>query len=162
MRKLKKKDIIRLVAAIAICEFAGVFGSIFTFSAIPTWYSALNKPWFSPPNWLFGPVWTLLYLLMGISLYLIWNKGLRSKKVENAVKIFGVQLFLNALWSVLFFGLRSPFLGLVGIILLWFSIILTIFKFYKISRNAGLLLLPYLLWVTFAMSLNYFVLVLNP
>jgi tryptophan-rich sensory protein len=162
MIKLKKKDIIRLVVAIVICQLAGVFGSIFTFSEIPNWYATLKKPFFSPPNWLFGPAWLTLYTLMGVSFYLVWSKGLRSKLVKSALMIFGTQLFLNALWSFLFFGLHSPFYGLVGIILLWFSIILTIFKFYKISRNAGLLLLPYLLWVTFAMSLNYFVLLLNP
>jgi tryptophan-rich sensory protein len=159
--KIKKNSVVKLLVAIVVCQLAGAFGSIFTFSSIPTWYTTLKKPSFSPPNWLFGPVWLTLYTLMGISLYFVWNKDL-NKNVKNSVTIFGIQLFLNALWSFLFFGLKSPIYGLVGIVALWISIIITIFKFYKISKNAAYLLLPYIAWVTFAMCLNYFVWILNP
>jgi translocator protein len=159
--KIKKSSIVKLIAAIAVCQLAGAFGSIFTFSSIPTWYATLRKPSFSPPNWLFGPAWLTLYTLMGISLYFVWSKGLKNKNVKNAVLIFGTQLFLNALWSLLFFGLKSPIYGLIGIVALWVSIIITIFKFYKISKNAAYLLVPYILWVSFAMVLNYFVFILN-
>jgi len=160
--KIKKNSIVKLLVAIVVCEMAGAVGSIFTFSAIPTWYATLKKPSFSPPNWLFGPVWLTLYTLMGISLYFVWSKGLKKEEVKNSIMLFGIQLFLNALWSFLFFGLHSTFYGLIGIAFLWFSIMVTIFKFYKISKNAAYLLLPYIAWVTFAMYLNYFVWILNP
>jgi len=129
---LKTNKILRLIFAILICQLAGAIGSAFTFSSIPTWYASLQKPFFNPPSWLFGPAWLLLYTLMGISLYLIWDKGLKNKNVKLAVKIFGIQLILNALWTILFFGLRSPFYAFIEIILLWVSIVLTIFYFLKI------------------------------
>ena len=148
----------KLILAILICLLVGFLGSIFTMSAIPTWYATLNKPFFSPPNWLFAPVWTTLYILMGISLYLILNK----KKVDKtAVMIFVVQLVLNFLWSIMFFGLHSPFLGLINIILLWLTIVWTIISFMKVSKTAGYLLFPYILWVSFASLLNLAVYLLN-
>ena len=140
---------------------AGILGGVFTYSAIPEWYVSLVKPSFVPPDWSFSVVWPLLYLLMGISLYMIWQKGLRSPGTKIAISVFAVQLFLNFLWSVLFFGLRSPLLGLVGIILLWISIVLSIVLFYRISKAAGLLLVPYLMWVSFAAVLNYSIFLLN-
>jgi tryptophan-rich sensory protein len=151
----------KLILSIIICQLAGIFGSIFTSSSIPTWYTTLQKPSFTPPNWLFAPVWITLYTLMGISLYLVWNKGLNNKKVKNALYLFGLQLILNAVWSFLFFGLRSPLLGLVEIVFLWIFIALTIVKFYEISKAAGLLLIPYMVWVTIALMLNYYVWILN-
>jgi len=152
-----------LIAAILICELSGVIGSAFTYQSIPEWYNAtLNKPSFSPPNWLFAPVWVALYLLMGISAYLIWEKGTRKKEVRNALSIFGVQLVLNTLWSILFFGLRCPLCGFVEIILLWLAIAATIIKFKRLSITAALLLIPYILWVSFAMVLNFYVWRLNP
>jgi len=157
-----KLNIAKLVAAIVICEFAGIFGSLFTYSKIPTWYATLAKPEFAPPNWIFGPVWITLFALMGIALYVIWNKGLTDKKNKQAVMFFAAQLVLNALWSLLFFGLESPFYGFVGIAALWIAIVLTIWKFWKIDRNAAFLLLPYIAWVSFAAAVNYAVWILNP
>ncbi len=151
----------RLILAIAICQMAGIAGSIFTAPAIPTWYANLRKPDISPPNWLFAPAWTILYLLMGISLFLIWNAGLDKAAIRRPMVLFGIQLVMNAIWSYLFFGLRSPSLGLIWIAALWVSIALTIASFLRISRAAASLLIPYLLWVTFAGYLNYQILVLN-
>lgn len=148
------KDIPKLLLSIGLCLGAGVLGSFFTFSAIPTWYVTLNKPFFSPPNWIFAPVWTTLYILMGISLYLVWTK----RKVPT---IFWIQLILNALWSILFFGMKNPLLALIDIIALWISIFLTIKSFYKTNKLAGNLLIPYLIWVSFASILNLSILLLN-
>ncbi|MFA6049133.1 MAG: TspO/MBR family protein [Candidatus Micrarchaeia archaeon] len=156
-----KIDFPKLAASVIACELAGVAGSVFTVQSIPTWYAALQKPAFSPPNWVFAPVWTTLYLLMGIALYLVWENGLQKKEVRVAVCVFGLQLFLNALWSFLFFGLRSPGLAFVEIILLWLSIAATTALFYRISKTAGLLLTPYVVWATFAAALNYYVWMLN-
>jgi len=159
---MKIKNIAKLVISIIICQLAGVIGSVFTTSAISEWYTTLQKPFFTPPNWLFAPVWLTLYTLMGISLYLIWNKGLKNKRVKNSLYLFGLQLVLNAVWSILFFGLRSPLLGLIEIVFLWVFIVLTILKFYKISRTAGLLLIPYIVWVSIALLLNFYIWILNP
>jgi tryptophan-rich sensory protein len=120
------------------------------------------KPWFNPPNWLFGPVWTILYALMGIALGLVWDKGIAKKEVQTAIMVFGVQLALNVLWSIVFFGVQSLFYGLVIIILLWVVIAVTIVVFYKVSKKAGLLLIPYICWVTIATLLNLYVWLLNP
>ncbi len=157
--KLKNAGI--LIGFIILCLLAGIIGSIFTTQNIPTWYASLNKPSFNPPNWVFGPVWTILYVLMGISAYLIYSKGIKKKEVKFALIIFGIQLILNTLWSILFFGLTSPLLGLICIIVLWISIILTIKLFYKIDKKATYLLIPYILWVSFATILNYYILILN-
>lgn len=136
-------------------------GTVFTVSSIENWYNLLNQPSFRPPNWLFGPVWTILYTLMGISLYLIWSKGIKKKEVRSALKLFGVHLILNAGWSIVFFGLHNIFLSLINIIVLWILIILVIVKFYKIDKRASLILLPYLVWVSFAVILNYSIYLLN-
>lgn len=148
-------NIPKLFLSIGFCLGAGILGSFFTVSSIPTWYQTLNKPIFSPPNWIFGPVWTILYILMGISLYLIWKK----KKVPT---VFWVQLILNALWSIIFFGMRNPMLALVDIVALWIAIVLTIKASSKINKLASFLLIPYLFWVTFATLLNLFITILNP
>jgi benzodiazapine receptor len=153
--------IARLVISILVCQMAGLIGSIFTMPSIPTWYASLAKPWFSPPNWLFGPVWITLYLLMGISLYLVWDRGLEKRGVKKALSVFGIQLVLNALWSFLFFGLLSPILGLVCIVMLWFAILASIILFYRIDRRAGIILLPYIIWVTIATLLNLYIWLLN-
>lgn len=158
---MKKLNIFRLVVSIIIPQLIGFLGSLFTSSSVNSWYETLNKPTFSPPNEVFGPVWIILYLLMGISLYLIWNNGLENKDVHKAIIVFAIQLILNLLWSIAFFGLQSPVLGLIIIILLWLAIILTIRKFCPISSVAAWLLIPYLLWVTFAAILNYFLVVMN-
>jgi len=150
----------RLVISVYICLMAGFFGSIFTSPSIPTWYEGLKKPDFSPPNWVFAPVWTSLFVLMGISLYFVWGKGL-NKDVKKALFVFLTQLVLNVLWSFLFFGLQTPYYALIEIVMLWFAIAITVFKFFLIDKKAGLLLLPYIIWVTIATFLNYFVWILN-
>jgi tryptophan-rich sensory protein len=153
---------VRLVIAVLICQSAGFIGSLFTTPSIATWYDKLQKPFFSPPNWVFAPVWLTLYTLMGISLYLVWNKDLKNKAVKTSILVFAVQLVLNVSWSFLFFGLQNPFYGLMGIVILWIAILVTIFKFYKVDRRAGIILLPYILWVSIATALNYYVFILNP
>jgi tryptophan-rich sensory protein len=161
MYEMKSTDRLKLAASLIVCQLAGLLGSLFTTPAISTWYQTLNKPSFTPPSWLFAPVWIGLYLLMGISLFLVWKKKEQDLRVNEALMIFFIQLILNAFWSIAFFRLRSPLLGLVNIIFLWMGILLTIQKFFKISRNGALLLLPYLLWVSFAALLNFSLWVLN-
>lgn len=155
------KDFLRLCASVIGCELAGLLGTPFTISAIPNWYATLNKPFFSPPNWIFGPVWTLLYFLMGVAFFLVWKQGWQKKHVKTAGKFFLVQLALNFVWSPIFFGLQSPALGLLVIVAMWVAIVLTMQKFYSISRLAFYLLVPYVLWVSFATLLNAAILVLN-
>ena len=145
---------IRLAGSVAICLSAGVIGSVFTVPAISGWYQFLNRPVFSPPNWIFAPVWTILYILMGISLYLAWRRRAR-------LTWFWLQLVLNANWSSVFFGLRSPKLALLNIIVLWLSIVLAIKDFRRKSVFAAWLLVPYLAWVTFATYLNWAIMRLN-
>jgi translocator protein len=151
-----------LIGAVVICLLAGVIGSVFTTPNIATWYTSLNKPWFTPPSWVFGPVWTTLYILMGISLFLVLREGWERKDVQIGTAVFAVQLVLNMLWSYLFFGLQSPVYGLAGIAALWISILVTIIWFFRISRPAAILLIPYIIWVSIASALNYGVYVLNP
>ena len=155
------RNLSALVAFVVLCELAGVIGSLFTISAIPTWYAVLRKHWFTPPNWLFGPIWLTLYFLMGISLYLVFESKRNKAKEKPALWAFGVQLFLNVLWSVLFFGMHYMFYGFIEIVLLWISIAVTIILFFKVSKVAAYLLLPYILWVTIAALLNYYVFILN-
>lgn len=140
---------------------AGGIGSLFTYQAIPTWYRTLNKPWFSPPNWLFGPVWTLLYILLGISLFIVLAETKKSKERTGGIMFYFIQIILNALWSILFFGLKIPLIAFVEIIILWVTIAVTIGLFYRVNKTAGLILLPYLLWVSFASVLNLFIVLLN-
>lgn len=154
-------NIFRLVVAIVVCQGAGIVGSLFTTPSIQTWYASLVKPSFNPPNWLFGPVWTLLFLLMGVSAFIIWSKGLKSDEVKIALVVFGIQLLLNIVWSVLFFGLHMPLAAFVEIIFLWLSILATIIYFLPISALAAWLLAPYILWVSFASILNFYLWRLN-
>jgi len=154
------KKILTLLVSIITCQLVGAIGSIFTFSAIPNWYSTINKPFFNPPNWLFGPVWTLLYLFMGIALYLILNTKKTAKR-KTALIIFFTQLGLNTLWSIIFFGLQSPGLAFVEIIFLLIFIVFSILKFLPISKKAAYLLVPYLIWVSFASILNFSIFLLN-
>ncbi len=158
---MRKKDLIILVISLLICQMAGLVGSFFTAPSIPVWYASLKKPTFNPPNEVFSPVWITLFVLMGISLYLVWRKPIKEPQIKIALIIFFVQLALNTLWSILFFGLRLPFLVFVEIILLWIAIFLTIMKFFKVSKWAGILLFPYILWVSFAAVLNFFLWHLN-
>lgn len=155
------KNFFKLAASILICFLAAGIGTAFTASAVPTWYAALNKPFFSPPNYLFGPVWTVLYILMGFSLYIVWNKGLKNKKVRSALYLFAIQLILNTVWSPVFFGAHSLLLAFIIILALWFYILKTIKAFAKIDKIASYLLYPYLAWVSFASILNFSVWLLN-
>lgn len=148
--------------AIAVCLLAGLIGSVFTAPALSPWYAALAKPALTPPAWLFGPVWTVLFVLMGIALYIVWSKGWGQKNVQVAMTIFAVQLVLNVLWSYLFFGLQAPFFGLIEIVILWVAILMTIGTFRRVSIPAAVLLVPYFLWVTFAAYLTYGIYTLNP
>lgn len=152
---------LKLLAAIVICNFAGIIGSLVTTTGEGSWYAAIEKPPFNPPGFVFGPVWTTLYILMGISLYLIWMEGTGRREVRLALIFFSTQLVLNALWTFLFFGLQSPFLGLVEIIILWLFIVATIVAFYRFNKTAAFLMVPYLAWVTFAAFLTYSIWILN-
>lgn len=178
------KKTVKLIVSVIICEAAGVIGSIFTTPAISGWYTYLEKPGFNPPNWVFAPAWATLFLLMGISLYLVWDKKWKVEVPEedlaekswnpistklwigswreaNVIIIFSLQLVLNILWSVIFFGLGEPGIAFFEILMLWFAILYTIVNFHKISRAAAYLLLPYLAWVSFASVLSFFVWTLN-
>jgi tryptophan-rich sensory protein len=154
-------DILRLIGCILLCESAGVVGAIFTARSVKIWYPTLVKPWFNPPSWVFGPAWTLLYLLMGIALYLVWQLPERSPARQAAFALFFLQLAFNAAWSFIFFGMREPFLAFLEISLLWLLIAATIAFFWRVSVPAASLLIPYLLWVTFAALLNFAIWRLN-
>jgi tryptophan-rich sensory protein len=151
----------RLIISLALPQLAGIVGSLFTTSAIPTWYATLQRPSFSPPNWLFGPAWITLYVLMGVSVYLIWQKVEKTKKARGAMWLFWIHLFFNAIWSIIFFGLQNPGLAFINIIIIWLLIVALMIKFWNINRWATYLLIPYLLWVSFASALNYFIWYLN-
>ena len=157
-------DIAVFILSVGVCLLAGVVGSYFTTTSIATWYDTLQKPFFTPPPWVFAPVWTILYILMGISLWLVWREWSATERGDArlAFKLFFLQLGLNVLWSILFFGFRSPLAGFIEIIVLWIAILATIVVFFRISRTAGILLIPYIVWVTAASALTFGVLILNP
>lgn len=155
------REPLKFFTSVIGCELVDFIGVPFTAAAIPAWYSTLNKPFFSPPNWIFGPMWTLLYFLMGVSFYLIWRQGWKKKKVKTAGIFFLAQLTLNLLWSPLFFGLRSPIFGLIDIVAMLILIAVTMRKFYPLSKPAFYLLVPYFLWVSFATILNTAIVLLN-
>jgi len=155
-----KKSILPLLVFILITLFAGFIGSFFTTPSIASWYAFINKPSFSPPNWLFAPVWSLLYILMGIAAFLIWQKR-DNLKTKPALMFYGIQLILNTLWSIIFFGMHNPGLAFLEIIILWSFILITLIKFYKINKTSGILFIPYLIWVSFASILNFAVWMLN-
>lgn len=148
-------------AFILLCELVGIIGSAFTFDSIANWYAYLNKPFFSPPNYLFGPVWTTLYALMGISVYLIWTKRVKNKKAQDALKLFWIQLALNFIWTPIFFGAKKLLLAQIVIVFMWIFILKTIKAFAKINKTASYLLYPYLAWVSFATLLNFSLWILN-
>lgn len=154
-------DIIKLIIGLVACQGAGVIGAIFTTPAIPSWYASLKKPTFTPPNSVFGPVWVTLYLLMGVAVFLVWREGLSQEGVITAFSVFWVQLVLNILWSVVFFGLKSLLGGMVVILLLWVAILVSIIMFFGVSPIAGGLLIPYIIWVSIAANLNARVWILN-
>lgn len=152
---------VKLITAVGVSEGAGIIGSVFTASNVNTWYNTLQRPNLSPPNWVFAPVWTTLYALMGIAAFLVWCKGLDRRDVKIALTVFLVQLALNVLWSLLFFGLKSPGIAFVEIIILWFAIVANIIVFARVSKPAAWLLVPYILWVSFATYLNFEIFRLN-
>lgn len=158
---MKIKNFPLLVFCVLICEAAGAVGAYFTFPAVSSWYPGLIKPVFSPPNWLFGPVWTILYALMGISLYLVWKSGSPKKLIASYSKLFFVHLAVNSLWSIVFFGARNIFGALIVLVILWILIFTLIIKSAKMSKLASNLLLPYLAWVSFAGILNLSLFLLN-
>jgi len=155
------KKVLKFIISIIICQSAGIFGSLFTFEAVPDWYITLEKPFFAPPTWIFGPVWIILYFLMGVSLYIVWKDELKSKTRNVFFVVFGIQLILNALWSFLFFGLKSPLLALVDILILDVLVVVTTFYAKRVSKYAAMLLIPYMVWIIIASVLNYAIMVLN-
>ncbi len=157
---------LKLLAAIAVCELAGVIGSVFTTPSITGWYAGIIKPDLNPPAWVFGPVWTTLFALMGIAAFLVWSSyadaGVEKKKqIKSALSVFAIQLVLNTFWSIIFFGLHSPGGACVEIVFLWLAILATIIAFAKVSKPAAWLLVPYIAWVSFAGYLNFSIWMLN-
>jgi translocator protein len=142
-----------LAGFLAASFMAGLIGNLFTTPAIPEWYAQLDKPAFTPPSWVFGPAWTLLYILMAVAAWRVWwLAGFGGAR--GALTLFFLQLALNAGWSVVFFGLRAPGWALLEIALLWIAIVATTWAFFRHSRLAGALMVPYIAWVTFAAALN--------
>jgi benzodiazapine receptor len=162
MDDIKQGELPKLVLSILICQAAGIIGSFFTASSVENWYPSLIKPAFTPPGWVIGLVWVILFTLMGISLFLVWRKGMERPEVKAALTVFAAQLIVNILWSLAFFGLKSPLAGIVVIVVLWTLILLTVIKFLPLSKAAALLLVPYILWVSFAAFLNITIWRLNP
>ena len=148
------QKILKIVLVVVLCVTVGYLSGLVTRESILTWYVTLNKPSFNPPNWVFAPVWTLLYIMMGVAAGMIWTSNSEEQTTKKALGFFAIQLGLNALWSCLFFGLHNPLLALIEIILLWLMILETYNLFKKINKTAGLLLFPYLAWVSFATILN--------
>lgn len=159
---MKIKNPKLLITSLVLPQLAGFLGAAATTPNIPSWYASLAKPALNPPNWIFGPVWLTLYLFMGISLYLVWSKGYGKQNIKNAVNVFLVHLGLNSLWSIVFFGNQNPQVAFFVIVLLWLVIGYLIKLFYKIHKTAAYLLIPYLLWVSFATYLNLSIWQLNP
>lgn len=143
----------KLILSILLPQMAGAIGSFFTIQAIPTWYALLNKPSFSPPNWIFAPVWLALYLMMGISLYINWTS--KKKMAKSNVRLFFIHLFFNFIWTPVFFGAKNLGLALVIIVVIWILIVEMIRRFWSVNKAASLILIPYLLWVSFATLLNF-------
>jgi len=153
-------SIVAVLISVLIAEAAGAIGSIFTVFGIKDWYVYLEKPFFSPPNWIFGPVWTALYFLMGVAAYLVWKER-KNIEVREALFIYGGQLVLNAFWSVIFFGFRNIGGAFLEIIFLWGFVLATMIYFARVSKIAAWFLLPYILWVSFAAVLNFSLWILN-
>ncbi|MFC1636757.1 TspO/MBR family protein [Planctomycetota bacterium] len=148
------KAIGKLISSVSLCLFTGFVGSFSTMDSVSTWYADLAKPSFNPPDWAFGVVWPILYVMMGVAAFLVWNKGAASKQVRVALGLFLLQLVLNGLWTPIFFGLHMMGFALAEIVLLWVAILATIIAFWTMSKPATYLLIPYILWVSFAIVLN--------
>ncbi|WP_273836563.1 TspO/MBR family protein [Halococcus sp. PRR34] len=157
----ERRPLVTITGVVGACVVLGAAGGLITAPQIETWYTTLDKPGFTPPSWVFGPVWTLLYALQGVAAWLIWRAGLDRRIVRIALGLFTVQFVLNLSWSPAFFGLESPILGLAVIVPLWFVIVATMAAFSRVDRRAAALLVPYLAWVTFATALNYAIWTLN-
>ncbi|MGB5173916.1 MAG: TspO/MBR family protein [Thermoanaerobaculia bacterium] len=151
----------KLGIAVAVPLAVGGLSGFVTARSVATWYPTLIKPFFNPPAWVFGPTWTLLYIMMGVAAFLVWRQGFSTKDVRLAVTLFAAQLALNGLWSILFFGLQSPGVAFAEIMLLWLSIVATVWIFRRVVPAAALLMLPYLAWVSFAAVLNGSIWMLN-
>lgn len=160
MKNNLTKSISAGIGFLLLPQSVGIIAGVITSSSVKSWYSTLVKPSFTPPSIIFGPVWTVLYLLMGVSAFLIWNKR-KKFNTKTAMLAFSFQLLLNFCWSLIFFGLANPLLAFVEIILLWFIIIYMVFTFYRIDKNAAYLQIPYVLWVSFALMLNLYIVLLN-
>ena len=145
------RDILVLIGFISLCLAVGSVSGYFTVTGVREWFPSLVKPSFNPPSWLFAPVWTVLYIMMGIAAWLVWRRG---GDINLALGMFFIQLALNFLWSFLFFNLRRIDVALLEILVLWISIAVTLSLFWNVDRRAGLLLVPYLAWVSFASLLN--------
>jgi len=151
MKQNRKRSIGALVILLVISFIPALLGSMFRPDA---WYESLIKPALNPPGWIFGPVWTFLYITMGIAAWLVWLRR-HNVRIQFALALFYIQLFFNGLWTFLFFGLRRPELAFVDILILWLAIACTLMAFWQKSRTAGLFLIPYLSWVSFAVYLNF-------
>jgi tryptophan-rich sensory protein len=157
---MKIIDVVKLVVSLAVPLLAGFGSSVFTVNSISTWYASLSKPWFSPPNVVFAPVWTILYILMGLALFLIWRSP-RNRTRDIGIALFAAQLAINVIWTLAFFGLQNTLYGVLTIIPLWILIAATIYQFYKVEKWASYLLVPYIVWVSIATALNASVYLLN-
>ncbi len=157
---MKAIDVVKLIISLAVPLLAGFGSTVWTINSIPTWYTSLNKPWFSPPNVVFAPVWTTLYILMGLALFLVWRSP-RNRTRDAGIVLFAAQLAANVAWTFAFFGLQSTLYGLLAIVPLWFLIAATIYQFYKVDKRASYLLIPYIVWVSIATALNASIYVLN-
>tara|TARA_B100001996_G_scaffold346980_1_gene304221 strand:+ start:111 stop:593 length:483 start_codon:yes stop_codon:yes gene_type:complete len=158
---MKRKLVFSIATGVIVCLMVGFLASQATQTSVNNWYASLKKPFFNPPNWLFAPVWTLLYLLMGIAVGRVWNYGIHHRWVKTAIYHFGFQLLVNGLWSLVFFGLKNPIGAMVVILVLLFLIIRTIQQFRIVDLLATRLLYPYLIWVCFATLLNAGIIFLN-
>ncbi|MBI3379409.1 tryptophan-rich sensory protein [Candidatus Gottesmanbacteria bacterium] len=157
MKRIKKLLVFNTILGVAGLVSSGVF-----LPEIYGWYSTLQKPLFAPPRWFFGSAWTIFFLLMVVSVYLVWEKGIKNKKIKDALVYFSIQLILEFIWRFLFFDRHELLFSSVEIILLWFAVLLTIIKFWKVSKTAAYLLIPYILWVSYIAFLNYSIFKLNP
>ena len=155
------KNWVKLVIALAIPQLVAAAGAYYTVTGTGSWYQTIDKPSWQPPSWVFGPVWTTLYVLMGIAMFLVWKSNVPEKLKRRATILWGVQLLFNFLWSFLFFGQQQIFVALVEIVILWILILLTIFAFARVSKLAAWLLVPYIIWVSFATILTYTIWQLN-
>jgi tryptophan-rich sensory protein len=159
--KIKSKTIWLFIISLAIPLVVGYLGSLLTTPSISTWYQELYKPSFTPPNWVFAPAWTTLFILMGVACFLILRDGKKNRYFRSAYLSYGAQLFLNIYWSFLFFYIKEPPLAFYAIISLWSMIFVNIYYFYQIKKTAAYLLIPYIVWVTFAAVLNYSIWLIN-